>query len=237
MAEAGLNPSGTYDFAPSTGECGLAAFARCQIHRPSLTAEHMANLRNESNFLLSEWANGGVNLWTVDLQTVPLIAGTATYTVPNNTIMILDAYIQTNPSGSSTPTDRWISPISRTEFASFPNKTLQAPPTVFWFDRLISPTITLWPVPDATSTYTLNYYRCRQIQDSTVPLGVQPEIPYLFLDAFVWGLAARLSLIHAPQLFDRLDMLATRSWAKAATANVENVNTYILPQIGIYTRN
>ena len=123
--------SGTFLFAPSTGEVVLSAFARLQIRRPEILAEHLINARMETNFLLVEWANLQVNLWEVDLQTVSLVQGTATYTVPADTVMILDAYV--TPSGA---TDRLIFPISRSEYASYPDKTIQNTPSVFWFDRL-----------------------------------------------------------------------------------------------------
>ena len=66
---------------------------------------------------------------------------------------------------------RIILPISRSEYANYPNKSQQGFTTTFWFDRLLSPTITLWPVPDGTSAQYLKYYRVRQIQDSNFTSG------------------------------------------------------------------
>jgi hypothetical protein len=128
----------------------------------------MTAARMASNLLLANWANRGVNLWAVDLITVPLVQGQATYSVDSNTVVMLDAYIETVTDGVAT--DRIILPVSRTEYASYPNKQQQGFPTVFWFDRLISPEVTLWPVPDGTQTY-LKYYRVRQIQDSNLTSG------------------------------------------------------------------
>jgi hypothetical protein len=146
--------SGTYAFNPSLGELVLYAYNVCGVRPSTLAQEHMSSARMAANLMLSRWSNQGVNLWAVDLVTVPLSEAVTTYSVDPSTVMILDAYIETS-SGSGSPIDRIIMPVSRTEYASYPNKEQQGFPTVFWFDRLISPTITLWPVPPANDTYTL----------------------------------------------------------------------------------
>lgn len=227
--------SGTYAFAPSVGEMVLNAYARCTIRRPSLTAEHFADARAEANYLQIEWSNRGVMLWTVDLQSISLTENVATYDVDPTTITVLDAYIRTTSNGVNT--DRVIGPISRSEYSAFPNKTSNpAPPTVFWYDRLISPTITVWPVPDGNGPYTLNFYRYRQVQDANIPSGVTPEVPQRWLDAACAGLAARLAAIHKPEMVDRLDARAERAFTIAANQDVEGVPFYILPQLSGYFR-
>lgn len=225
--------SGVYNFAPTVGELGLNAFNRIQVRPAAITQEHMINLRMESNFLQAEWQNKGVSLWTVDLQTVSLVQGTATYTVPASTVMILDAYISI---GSSPVTNRYISPISRTDYASLGTPTQQGFPTSFWYDRLIAQTLTLWPVPDGGGPYTLQYYRYRQIQDAEYASGGTPEIPYLFLDAWAAGLAHRLARIYAPTLEMARKADAMEAWQIASTQGVENVPMYITPMIGSYFR-
>lgn len=204
------------------------------MHRPSLIAAHFRDAFQEANLLQVEWSNRGVNLWTVDLQSQALTQGVASYSVPSNTIMILDAYITTGSGAASF--DKVITPISRTEYAAIPNKTLQAPPTVFWFDRLIAPTITLWQTPDGNGPYTLNYYRYRQVQDAAVQSSFTPEVPYRFLDAFAAGLAARLARMHAPAMADATAKEAERVWQIAAMQDVENVPVYIIPGLSAYYR-
>jgi hypothetical protein len=149
--------------------------------------------------------------------------------------MILDAVIQQNTDTSS-QFDRVIMPISRTEYSQTPNKLLQAPPTVFWFDRLINPTVTLWPVPDQTSTYTLNYYAVTQIQDSELTDAQTVDIPYRWLDAMASGLAARLAAIYAPERAQMLDAKAEQAYTIAATQDTENVPLYIMPGLSGYFR-
>jgi len=185
--------------------------------------------------MLSRWSNQGVNLWAVDLQTVPLVQGQATYSVPSNTVVMLDSYV-TIDDGQSPPIDRIILPISRTEYASYPNKEQQGFTTTFWFDRLLSPNVTLWPVPDGTSAQFLKYYRVRQIQDSNLQNGEQVEIPYLWLECFALGLAQRLAMIWAPDKVMMLKPLADEAYQIAASQNVETAQQYISPQVSGYFR-
>ena len=160
---------------------------------------------------------------------------TASYSVGPSTVMILDAYMGIVPS-SGPEIDRIILPISRTEYASYPNKTQQGFSTAFWFDRLISPTVTLWPVPDGMSAQVLKYYRCRQVQDANFAGGQKVEVPYRFLEAFADGLAYRLSRIWNPSIAPALKQIADESYNIAALGDVENVPTYISPQISSYFR-
>lgn len=224
--------SGTYLFAPSLGEVVLNAFARIGVRRTEIEQSHLADARIEANLLLARMADSEPNLWTVDLLNISLVQGTTTYSVPPETVMILDAFIRYG----SPNTDRSIYPISRSEYATYPEKSLQAFPTVFWFDRLIAPTVTIWPVPDGNGPYTLYYYRVRQIQDAEFANAQNIEIPYLWLDAFTAGLSYRLSRIYAPQLEGPRKMDADEAWRLAAGQDVENVNLVFSPGLSSYFR-
>src|SRR6478609_8542465 len=159
--------SGTYAFSPSNASITVQAFSRIGVRRPALLQEHFADAYNEFNLMQVMFANLQVNLFSVELVTLPLVQGQATYAVDPSTIMVLDAYL----SYGAPATDRLIFPISRTDYASYANKASQGVPSIFWFDRLASPTLTFWLVPDATSTYTVKYYRARQLQDANLPNG------------------------------------------------------------------
>ena len=230
-----MTTSGTYTFNPSLGEIVLNAYARCGVRRTAIMQEHMTDARFETNLMLSSWANQGVNLWEVVLISVPLVQSQTTYTVPAKVVMILDAVIQQN-TGTSSQFDRVIMPISRTEYSQTPNKLQQAPPTVFWFDRLINPTVTLWPVPDQSNYYTLNYYAVTQIQDAELTDAQTVDIPYRWLDALAAGLAARLAAIYAPDRMQMLEAKAQQAYTIAATQDTENVGLYITPGLSGYFR-
>jgi len=228
--------SGTYNFLPSIGEVVLNSYARIRIKRAEITEEHMQNARMMTNLLFVDWSVDIPNLWTIDLVSIPLVTGQATYDVDPSTVAILDAYISTD-NGDGTTTDIIIYPISRTEYASFPDKSQQGRPTVFWFDRLLSPTITLWNVPDPSQNYTLKFYRAVQIQDANFVNGQQADIPYRFLEAYASGLAAKLAMIYAPDLEVLRTAQAEKAWQKAAQQDVEtNVPLYLTPGISGYYR-
>jgi len=226
-----MTTSGTYTFNPGLGEIVLYSYMNIGIRPTALLQEHMDTARMATNMMLSRWSNQGVNLWAVDLITVPLVEGQSTYAVDGNTVMILDAYTTTDQG-----IDRVIMPISRTEYASYPNKEQQGFTTTFWYDRLISPTITLWPVPDGTSATTLKYYRVRQVQDSNLQNGENVEIPYRWLECFADGLTYRLARIWNPQMAPALKGQADESYMIASNQDVENVGMYISPMISGYFR-
>jgi len=303
--------SGTYTFNPSLGELTLYAFNLCGVRNTALLQEHFESARMASNLMLSRWSNQGVNLWAVDLVTVPLAqevpitgaSGTgalatltyasvdtpvytvgttiivtgmnpagyngnhivvasspgrvtfastqtgtfvsgglceapndvSTFSVAPNTVVILDAYVTNDDSGANI--DRIILPISRTEYASYPNKEQSGFPTVFWFDRLLAPTVTLWPVPNTDNgPRELKYYRVKQLQDSGLSNGQQVEIPYLWMEAFAYGLAQRLSMIWAPDKVALLKPMADEAYMIAAEQNVETAQQYITPTLAGYWR-
>jgi hypothetical protein len=227
--------SGTYNFAASNGEIVLAAYERIQIRVPEIRQEHMASARRELNFLLSAWSNSQPNLWKVTLNQINLIQGVATYSVPANTIMILDAYRSVN-TGTPSQTNIYMTPISRTEYASYPEPQVQGPPIVYWFDRLIAPTVTMYETPDDSGPYIFNYYACIQMQDANLPGGETPDIPYRWIDAFVAGMAHRLARIYAPPLEAQREKDADKAWQIAATQDTENTPLTIAPAIASYYR-
>ena len=236
--------SNTYAFNPGLGELTLYAYNLIGVRNTAVLQEHMEAARMATNMLLARWSNQGVNLWCVDLITTPLVTGQSTYDVDGNTVMILDAYVQNDDSGANI--DRIILPVSRTEYASYPNKEQQGFPTVYWFDRLISasrstgsngPTVTLWPVPNTDNgPQSLKYYRVRQIQDSAYSNGQTVEIPYLWLEAFAYGLAYRLAQVWSPAMAMGLKPMADESYQIAADQNVETAQQYISPMLGGYFR-
>ena len=228
-----MTTSGTYSYNPSLGEVTLYAYNLIGIRNTSLLQEHMEAARMAANMMLGRWSSEGVNLWTVDLQTVTLVQGTSTYTVPDNTITMLDAYVTTGTGTNAI--NRIIMPVSRTEYASYPNKQQQGFPTTFWFDRLLSPNVTLWPVPDGNEV-SFSYYRVRQVQDSNLSSGQTIEIPYYFLEAFAYGLAQRLAMVWAPDKVQLLKPLADESYDLAARQNIETAQQYISPTISSYFR-
>jgi hypothetical protein len=226
--------SNTFSFQPSASQLILYAYARCGIRGPQLQAEHMRDAVTALNMIQSDWANDQVNLWTVELITVPLVFGQIAYPVPENVILILDAYLEINP-GTSAPIDLYMYPISRTEYAAFPNKVSPGRPTTYWFDRTLTPVVNLWQPPDDASQ-TFNYYACRQIQDVGTQNGQQPEIPYPWLKAFSDALSVELAMIYAPDKVQMLQPAAMASYKRAKAMGAERSALFLFPGINNYFR-
>lgn len=227
------NYSGTYNFAPSGGEIIMNAYGRIGVRPSEILSYHIQTAVMELNLLLTRISNLQPNLWTVDLQALPLTQSQATYSLPAETVMITNAYVRT---GTTETTDKILWPLSQTEYASIANKGAEGTPSQFWFNRQISPTITFYLVPDGNGPYTVYYYRVRQVQDATIGGGFNVEVPYLWLDAAVAGLAHRLARIYRPELEQIRKRDADEAWDIAATQNVENVALNISPDMGGYYR-
>lgn len=226
--------SGTYNFNPSGGEIILNAFNRVGLRPSDLTQTHLQTAVMELNlFLAGTVSNMQPNLWTVTLETLPLTQGQATYSLAAETVQITNAFVRT---GTTTTTDRLMFSISQTEYAALANKSAQGSPTQFWFNRQISPEITLYLVPDGNGPYTLYYYMVRQVQDATIGGGYNVEVPYLWLDAATAGLAHRLARIYRPELEDKRKQDAVDAWTIAASQNVENTPMYVTPDVSGYYR-
>ena len=228
-----MSTSGTYTYNPSLGELTVYAYQLIGVRPTALLQEHIDVARTATNMMFTRWSNQGVNLWQVELVQTALTQGVATYSVDASVVVMLDAFIRTTTG--TTQTDRIIMPVSRTEYASYPNKIQQGFPTTFWFDRLLSPTVTLWPVPDGTQTY-LEYYAVKRIQDANMN-GVQElDIPPIWLEAMIYGLAYRLAQIWSPDKVAIMKPMADEAYQIAATQNVETANQYISPQLAGYWR-
>ena len=228
-----MTSTGTYSYSPSLGELGIYAFHLIGIRPTQLLQEHMQSLQTAAQMVLSRWSAQGVNLWKVELVTVPLVQGTATYSVDPSVVVILDLYVTV--TNGSVSTNRYILPISRTEYASYANITQQGFPTTYWHDRLLAPTVTFWPVPDGNEV-SFSYYPMQQIQDAALGNQATMDIPYYWLEAMAYALAYRLALIWAPPQVQILKPLADEAYQIAAAQNVETAQQYLSPILSSYFR-
>lgn len=224
--------TGTTNFGPAASNTTLTAFARIGIKRTEITAQHMADAEQEANLVQVKLANLQPNLWTSTLLSTTLVEGTATYTLPASTIAIQACYLTTASGGSST--DRIMWPYSVFEYSAIPDKTQEGPPTAYWYNRLSTPEITMWPVPDGNATYTLNLRTVNQIEDVSLKSGANLDLPYRWLDVFVAELAYRLSRIYAPdkEVLRKAD--AQEAWSNAAFEDQERVPIYMSMSTGTY---
>ena len=225
--------SGTYSFNPSLGRLTIQAFGMCGIRPTALLQEHFESANMSANLVLGDWANKGVNLWKVSSVTVPFVQGTNTYSVSTNIVEILDLYMTV--TGGAALTNRYLFPVSRTEYVSYPNPTQQDQPTVYWHNRTLTPTISFYPTPDGTEQ-SFTYYAVTQIQDAALTNGQTLDIPYAWLNAFAKAFAADLAITWAFERVETLQTIASAAWTVAAETNTEISAFYISPTLTGYWR-
>jgi len=225
-----VTSSGTWNYSLSNGEAVLDAFERCGIPTSKLVQEHFLTARRQLSLLLnSEWSNRQVNLFTVAQNTLSLVQGTATYTLPANVVMILDAYRSTTSGGVTT--DIFMTPISLDDYSGYPQKQTQAPPTVYYLNRQATPTVTVYPVPDSGGPYTFTYWCCTQIQDASISSGQTPAIPVRWYDALCAGMAYRLARVYAPTLEDKRKQDYKDAWDLASEQDLQNTPVKVAPRM------
>lgn len=224
-----MTTTGTTNFNLDMNALIEEAFERCGAELR--TGYDLNTARRSLNLLTIEWANRGINLWTIEEGSIPLIQGTGTYDLPVDTVDLIDYVIRTQAGVNQQ--DISISRISVDTYASIPNKNSLGRPIQLWVNRQISPTVNVWPLPDQSDLYTLVYWRMRRIQDTGTGLSTA-DIPFRFLPCLVAGLAYYLSL-KLPDALVRHDMLKMsyeEQWAMAADEDREKATLRIIPRFG-----
>ena len=183
------------------------------------------------NLMFSQWANKGLNMFTYEEGSIPLVAGTATYNLPTDTVDLLEHVIRTGAGNVSTQADLTITRISVSTYATIPNKLTQARPIQVWIERLDTPRITVWPVPDNTQPYTFVYWRLRRIEDAGTGVNTM-DMPFRFYEAMTAGLSYHLAL-KIPGSMDRLPILKQQydeAWDLASTEDREKAAARFVPR-------
>ena len=194
-----MTTSGTSAFNLDLNNLVEEAYERCGTELR--TGYDLRTARRSFNLLTIEWANRGINLWTIEQGSIALTQGDISYNLPVDTIDLLDSVVRTQTGINQT--DINITRISASTYLTIPNKNAQGRPIQMWINRQSGatepttgvdyPTVNVWPTPDQDNFYTLIYYRLRRIQDAGN--GVEtPDIPFRFLPCLVAGLAYYLSL-------------------------------------------
>lgn len=247
-----MTTSGTNSFNLDLNTLVEEAFERCGLELRS--GYDMRTARRSLNLLTIEWANRGINLWTVEQGQIAMTQGTITYPLPVDTIDLLDHVIRTQTGIEQT--DINISRISVDTYSTIPNKNAQGRPIQVWINRqsgaqypingnqpnttntttgINPPNINVWPCPDQNNFYTFVYWRLRRIQDAGNGINTQ-DIPFRMLPCLVAGLAYYLAM-KLPDALPRLEMLKAtyeEQWALAASEDREKASLRIAPRQMFY---
>jgi hypothetical protein len=203
--------SGTSTFNLDLNNLVEEAFERCGSELR--TGYDLRTARRSLNLLTIEWANKGINLWTIEQGEIPLVQGQIAYDLPVDTIDLLDQVVRTGTGQNQT--DINITRISESTYITIPNKNAQGRPIQVWINRQSGasyptgvkyPQINVWPAPEQSNYYTFVYYRLRRIQDAGEGGTHMQDIPFRFLPALVAGLAFYMSM-KLPEAMDRVPFL------------------------------
>ena len=213
--------SGSRDFNLDVAEIIEEAYERCGLE--VRTGYDARTARRSLNLMFADWANRGLNLWTVKQGSQALTAGTATYTFDATYTDLLEVVVRR--SGTDYELDR----MSRSEYLNLPNKTTQGRPSQYYYNRQVTPEITLWATPDSSSD-TLVYYYVQRIEDADALVNTT-DTPFRFLPCMVAGLAYYISMKKAPERVQLLKAVYEEEFQRAADEDEDRVPLKLQPSI------
>ena len=216
-----MTTSGSRDFNIDVAEIIEEAYERCGLE--VRTGYDAKTARRSLNLMFADWANRGINLWTVKQGTATLTQGTATVQLTSDVVDVLEIVLR---RGS---TDFEIQRISRGEYVTLPDKTTQGRPSQFWFNKQIDPIINLWAVPE-NSTDQIVYYYVQRIEDADALVNTT-DMPFRFYPCMVAGLAYYLALKFKPQLVQLLKSLYEEEFQRAADEDEDRVPLKLQPSM------
>ena len=182
--------SGTIAFNPKLSEIFEESYERAGFEL--VNGNDFKTAVRSFNFMMAEWANRGLNLWTIDTEDITLVSGTSTYTLSVANAVDLYHLVHRKGTGSS-QFDTAMTRISAVDYSAIANKNQTGQPTQFWVDRkLDGPVINVWPVP--SSADTLVVWFLRRVEDAGTTAAVTADIPFRFLPALVAGLSYHVSV-------------------------------------------
>ena len=219
-----MTTSGSKDFELDVAEYVEEAFERCGLE--VRTGYDMKSAKRSLNLLLADWANRGLNQWTIKQRTLAMVAGTGEYSIGADIIDILSVVVQRDN------TDYSLLRLSRDGFLTIPNKTTQGRVNQFFLDRQVSPNLKLWPVPD-NSTDVVYYNALTRMDDADIYTNTM-DMPFRFYPCLAAGLAYYLALKRAPNRVQMLKAAYEEEFERAATEDRDRASFNVAPNFDYY---
>lgn len=217
--------SGTKSFELDVADYIEEAFERCGIEVK--TGYDQRTARRSLNLLLADWANRGLNQWTIEEEIITMTAGDNEYPLAAYDIDVLEAVVRfTNGVGTQNQADLTVDRISREYYLNIPNKLTQARPVQYFVDRQITPVIRVWPTPD--QTYYLVINKLVRMDDASSGVNTL-EIPFRFYPCLAAGLAYYLSLKKAPERSQLLKAVYDEEFIRAASEDRDRASLNLTP--------
>jgi len=217
--------SNTANFNLEFDDIIIEAYERCGLE--GRDGYEMKTALRSINLMFADWANRGLNLWTIEQRQVALVAGQYEYTLPDDTVDALSAVIRTN-AGTSNQQDITIDRIGSAEYLHVPNKYTPSRPAQYFVQRTVPAKLFLYPAPDATQTYIFRYYAIRRIQETGAYTNTA-DVSFRFLPALIAGAAYYLAIKKAPDRIGILKQFYEEEFARAAAEDRERSSYFAVP--------
>jgi len=217
--------SGSSDFEPDVAEYVEEAFERCGLEYR--TGYDGVTARRSLNLLFADWANRGLNQWTVTNSTTTLSQGDEFIDLTATTIDVLDVVVR-RTEGSNT-TDIAMEQIGRSEYWNLPDKSTQSRPTQFFLDKQITPRLYIWPASE-NSTDQLIINRLVRIEDADAGVNTV-DVPFRFYPCLAAGLSYYIALKKAPDRVQMLKALYDEEFARAADQDQSRASLMVAPSM------
>ena len=216
-----MTTSGSKDFELDVAEYIEEAFERCGLE--VRTGYDLKTAKRSMNLMLAEWANRGLNQWTIKQRTVTLTQGDGDYDLGTDVIDILSVVVRRSN------TDYALDRISRDSFLSIPNKTTQGRPSQFFLDRQVTPNLKVWPVPE-NSTDVIYYDALTRMDDADAQTNTL-DMPFRFYPCLAAGLAYYIAMKRAPQRIQLLKAVYEEEFQRASDEDEDRVSLKLQPDI------
>ena len=213
--------SGSRDFELDVADIIEEAYERCGLE--VRTGYDAKTARRSLNLMFAEWANRGLNLWTIKQATLTLTKGQSQETLTPDVVDLLEVVLRRDG------THYELSRISRGEYLTVPNKTTEARPSQYYFDRKINPVINIWATPE-NSTDQIVYYYVQRIEDADT-LTNTTDMPFRFYPCMVAGLAYYLSMKRAPERIQLLKSVYEEEFQRASDEDEDRTPLKLQPSI------
>jgi hypothetical protein len=217
--------SDSTNFEPNVTEFVEEAFERCGLELR--TGYDLVSAKRSINLMLAEWANRGLNQWTIEEATQTVTENTLTYTLDSNVIDILDCNLR-RTDGNVT-TDLSMRRLSRSEYLNIPVKATTGRPSQFFLDKQNAPVLKIWPAPE-NSTDVLVFNKLVRMDDADTAINTM-DMPFRFYPCFAAGLAYYISVKKAPEKSGMLKQMYEEEFERASSTDEDRASFRIRPYI------
>ena len=219
-----MTVSGSADFELDVAEYVEEAFERCGLE--ARTGYDLKTAKRSLNIMFADWANRGLNQWTIKERTLTVVEGQRVYPLDADIIDVLAVVVRRGT------TDYTIDRVSRDQYLSIPTKESTGRVTQFFLNRQITPDLQVWPVPDNATDVLV--YNCLTRIDDADTMTNTVDVPFRFYPCLSAGLAYYISLKRAPERVQMLKAVYEEEMRRAIDEDRDRASFHISPSLRNY---